>query len=338
MDEIGNVLYYFYTPLIFARTITMPGKLARPSREIPQFALYGEHTRAEGAEFVHVELIETRSGLYDWHIGTHTHHGLFQVLFLFDGRVSAGIGGDLLECAGPVALTIHPSLAHGFAFSKKTQGYVLTFDQQVLFASSREHGELFAPLFVRPQAIDLAAAGGLRGRLEALLEQLLLEAAGPQRGHALMLEWLARSTLLLLARAQAEHRLADQSGRGDFALYTRFRAMVEQRYKEQWPVARYAAALRVNPVRLNRLCLRIAGSSAFEIAQERLLLEACRQLTYLPASIATIAYELGFQDPAYFSRLFKKRYGVTPSVYRATPQQAGAASQQGVELDLELDQ
>jgi AraC family transcriptional activator of pobA len=316
----------------------MSTKLARPSRDIPQFALYGEQARGDGAEAVHVELIETRSRLYDWHIGTHIHHGLFQVLFLFNGQVSASIGDAVRECAGPVAITIHPSLAHGFRFSKKAQGYVLTVDQQVLFASSREHGDLFAPLFVAPLAIDLSAAGGVRARLEALLEQLLAEAAWSQRGHELMLEWLARSALLLLVRAQAEHSLADRSGRGDFALYTRFRAAVEERYKEQWQVGRYAALLRVTPTRLNRLCLRIAGASAFEIAQERLLLEACRQLTYLPASIATIAYELGFQDPAYFSRLFKKRYGVTPSDYRAAPQQAGTVSEQGVELDLKLDQ
>lgn len=316
----------------------MPAKLARPSHDIPQFALYGEQTKGEGAEAVHVELIETRSGLYDWHIGTHIHHGLFQVLFLFDGQVSASIGDEQWQCAGPVALTIHPSLAHGFEFSKKTHGYVLTVEQQVLFAPGSEHGELFAPLFVSPLAIGLGAAGGTRARLEALLEQLLLEAAWPQRGHELMLEWLARSALLLLVRAQAEHSLASRSGHADFALYMRFRAAVEQRYKEQWPVGRYAASLRVTPVRLNRLCLRIAGRSAFEIAQERLLLEACRQLTYLPASIATIAYELGFQDPAYFSRLFKKRYGVSPSDYRAAPPQAGAVSEQGIELDLELDQ
>jgi AraC family transcriptional activator of pobA len=304
----------------------MPAKLARPSREIPRFVLYGEENRGDGAEAVHVELIETRSRLYDWHIGTHIHHGLFQVLFLFDGTVSASIGDDVWECAGPVALTIHPSLAHGFRFSKKAQGYMLTVDQQVLFASGRDHGDLFAPLFVAPLAIGLDAAGGMRARLEALLEQLLAEAAWSQRGHELMLEWLARSALLLLVRAQAEHSLADQSGHGDFALYTRFRAMVEQRYKEQWQVGQYAAQLAVTPTRLNRLCLRIAGNSAFEIAQERLLLEACRQLTYLPASIATIAYELGFQDPAYFSRLFKKRYGVSPSDYRSLPQQAGTTS------------
>lgn len=300
-----------------------PTRLSRPSREIPQFALYGEQAQSDSAEAVHIELIETRSRLYDWHIGTHVHRGLFQVLFLFAGQVRASIGDEVRECAGPVAITIHPSLVHGFDFSEQAQGYVLTIDQQVLFATARDHGELFSPLFVEPLTIALAPGGETRTRLESMLEQMLAEAAGPQLGHELILEWLARAALLLLVRAQAEHRLTAQSGRGDFALYTRFRTEVEAHYKEQWQVGQYAAALRVTPTRLNRLCLRIAGRSAFDIAQERLLLEACRQLTYLPAGVASIAYELGFQDPAYFSRLFKKRFGVTPREYRQAPQQSG---------------
>ena len=298
------------------------GKRARPARDIPHFALYGEPAKAGRAEFAHNELIETRSRLYDWHIGTHVHRGLFQVLFLFGGRVTASIGDTTWERTGPVAITIHPSLVHGFDFFHEAQGYVLTIDQQVLFDSARDHGDLFMPLFMEPLAIALAPAGPTRVRLESLLEQLLAEAAFPQQGHELIQEWMARSALLLLVRAQAERRLADQSGRGDFALYTRFREEVELHYKEQWPVGQYAALLRLTPTRLNRLCLRIAGRSAFDIAQERLLLEASRQLTYLPASIASISYELGFQDPAYFSRLFKKRFGVSPREYRLAPRQA----------------
>ena len=49
--------------------------------KIPEFALYGEAARGRDAEAVHIELIETRSRKYDWHIDTHTHAGLFQVLF-----------------------------------------------------------------------------------------------------------------------------------------------------------------------------------------------------------------------------------------------------------------
>lgn len=294
----------------------MPATAAVPSFSIPEFALYGEATRGRDLEAVHIELIETRSRQYDWHIDTHTHAGLFQVLFLFTGRVRANIDGELRDYAGPVALTIHPSLAHGFDFSEGAQGYVVTIDQNMLFAAAGHEGDLFSALFVQPLAIDLQAAPDALARIEALLNNLLQEAAWPRHGHALMLEWLARSTLLMLVRVQAERRIADTSGRGDFELFSRFRVEVERHYKEQWQIGQYAGLLRVTPARLNRLCVKLAGKSAFEITQERLMLEACRKLTYVPAGVASIAYELGFQDPAYFSRLFKKLMGVTPKEFR----------------------
>jgi AraC family transcriptional activator of pobA len=294
----------------------MPSPAKEAYADIPKFALYGEQTRTENAEFVHIELIETRSRRYDWHIDNHTHPGMFQVLFLFGGEVRASVNDTRWERRGPVVLTIHPSVVHGFDFSPGAHGYVLTVDQNVIFSAADNQGDLFSTLFVEPLAIDLADLPEVRARLEALLQQLLAEAAWPQYGHTLMLEWLARAALLLLVRVQADHRFADQSGRSDFELFSRFRAEVEQHFKEQWQVGQYADVLKASPVRLNRLCLKLSGKSAFDITQDRLMLEACRKLTYVPASIASIAYELGFQDPAYFSRLFKKRMGLTPKQFR----------------------
>jgi AraC family transcriptional activator of pobA len=295
-------------------------KTAAPTRAapaaVPRFALYGEQTRAENAEFVHIELIETRSRVYDWHIDRHTHPGMFQVLFLFGGEARAGVDDALWECQGPTVITINPTVVHGFDFAPEAHGYVLTVDQHVVFSAAENQADLYSSLFIEPLAIDLAALPDMRARLEALLQQLLAEAIWPQHGHTLMLDWLARCILLLLVRVHADHRIADQSGRSDFELFSRFRAEVEQHYRDQWQVADYAIALRATPTRLNRLCLKLAGKSAFDIAQDRLMLEACRKLTYVPASIASIAYELGFQDPAYFSRLFKKRIGVTPKAFR----------------------
>ncbi|WP_305825208.1 helix-turn-helix domain-containing protein [Massilia brevitalea] len=306
----------------------MPSMTSPLPARIPQFALYGELTRGTDAEGVHIELIETRSRKYDWHIDTHTHAGLFQVLFLLGGQVRANIDGALWECAGPVALTIHPSLPHGFDFSAEAHGYVLTIDQDMLFAADGHEGDLFAPLFLQPLAVRLDAVPDTCARIEALLQNLISEAAWPRQGHTLMLEWLARSALLMLVRVHAERRIADTSGRGDFELFSRFRVEVERHYKEQWQVGRYADLLRVAPTRLNRLCLKLAGKSAFEITQDRLMLEACRKLTYVPAGIASIAYELGFQDPAYFSRLFKKLIGVTPKAFR---QQTGGGAASTIE-------
>jgi AraC family transcriptional activator of pobA len=291
---------------------------------IPQFALYGELTWGAGAEGVHIELIETRSRVHDWHIGTHTHAGLFQVLFLFGGQVRATLGDAVVELDGPIALTIHPSLAHGFAFSEEAYGYVLTIDQNLLFAAAGQDGNLFTSLFVEPLAIGLGPVAEARDRIETLLRNLILEAAWPRQGHTLMLDWLARCILLMLARVQAERHIAEKTGRNDFELFSRFRTEVERHYKEQWRVPQYAERLRIPPAGLNRLCLKIAGKSAFAITQERLMLEACRKLTYVSASVAGIAYELGFQDPAYFSRLFKKLVGTTPKEFRLRTQASEA--------------
>ncbi len=288
--------------------------------EVPQFSLYGEAVRPDDAESVHIELIETRSRIHDWHIAPHTHAGLFQVLFLMSGHVSALMEDEVWDYDGPVVITIHPSLVHGFDFSEQAVGFVLTVDPHIVFSGGggEAHGELFSPLFLRPMAIELARVPDLHARMETLLRLLIAESAAPRTGHALMLEWLARSVMLLLVRLEADHRSAELSGRGDFELFSRFRTLVEQHFREQWQVAVYADKLRVTPSRLNRLCLKLAGHSAFDLAQQRLILEACRKLTYVPSGVATIAYELGFQDPAYFSRLFKRHMGVTPKQYRRT--------------------
>jgi AraC family transcriptional activator of pobA len=166
MDESGNSLYYFD----ILKTST---KMTASS--IPQFALYGESTPGAAAELLHVELIETRSRQYDWHIADHTHKGLFQLLFLLRGRVRATIDGATWHCEGPTVLTIHPSVVHGFVFSKAAQGYVLTLDQSVIFSSDpASHGERFAQLFVEPLQMRLAPGSEVATRLEALLEQMML--------------------------------------------------------------------------------------------------------------------------------------------------------------------
>ncbi|MFX6803891.1 hypothetical protein ABTH20_20755, partial [Acinetobacter baumannii] len=73
------------------------------------------------------------------------------------GHVSALMEEEVWEVDGPVVITIHPSLVHGFDFSEQAVGFVLTVDPHVVFSAggSEGHGELFSPLFLRPMAIEL---------------------------------------------------------------------------------------------------------------------------------------------------------------------------------------
>jgi AraC family transcriptional activator of pobA len=319
MDEMVNNLYYSdksCSKNMAENSMASTQKL-HGNADVPQFALYGESASAAGNELVHIELIETRSRLYDWEIANHTHSGLFQILFLLGGHVSARIDTEIWDCSGPSVITIHPSVVHGFHFSAEAYGYVLTVDQSIL--SHERIGssvDIFSGLFLQPLALDLHAAPEAMKKIEALLQQMLLEFSEPLRDHTLMLDWLTRCVLLLLLRQHADRRQADLSGHADFELFSRLRASVEENYKAQWSVAQHAAALNVTESRLNRLCVKLTGKSAFDLLQQRLMLEARRRLTYVPASISSIAYELGFQDPAYFSRAFKRATGMTPKGFR----------------------
>ena len=65
------------------------------------------------------------------------------------------------------------------------------------------------------------------------------------------------------------------------------------------------------------ICRAVADASPQQILHARLLVEAKRQLLYTVRASSTIAYALGFKDPAYFSRFFKRATGKTPKAFRS---------------------
>ena len=62
--------------------------------------------------------------------------------------------------------------------------------------------------------------------------------------------------------------------------------------------------------------MTVAGQSPTQLIHSRMLIEAERQLRYTGMSITEIAYYLGFEDPAYFSRFFTKGMGASPRNFR----------------------
>jgi AraC family transcriptional activator of pobA len=96
----------------------------------------------------------------------------------------------------------------------------------------------------------------------------------------------------------------------------RFLLLVEQHFLAHWPIGRYASRLGLSPQRLNRLVRAERGCTALELVHERLTRVACRRLVYIVAPAASLALELGFDDPAYFSRFFKRRTGMSPQQWR----------------------
>lgn len=298
-----------------------PGRRAR-RREVPRFALYGEADESprkplsiEAEEALHVESIQSRSRRYRWEIDRHLHADRYQVVWLAQGPVQVNLDENDTRHEGPAALVIPPGVVHAFRFSAESQGHVLTLRPSLWLADAALASPA-ARLFEQPRWLAWPARAPEAARLAGLCEQLLAEFAAPEATGSPVAAWLARAVLWRLAhaaRVQAETR---GPSRHRQALLARFQALVERRFQAHWPVSRYAEALGVSPEQLNRSAQAEAGCGALALVHRRLALEACRRLVHSTVPVAKLAEALGFDDPAYFSRFFRRHTGVSPRQWR----------------------
>lgn len=95
-----------------------------------------------------------------------------------------------------------------------------------------------------------------------------------------------------------------------------FKKLVDHKFKEVSSVADYARLMNITPNYLNMVVKEVTGLTANEIINKRLLLEAKRMIIDRNKDITQIAFELGFNDPSYFARFFKREEGISPTQFR----------------------
>lgn len=97
--------------------------------------------------------------------------------------------------------------------------------------------------------------------------------------------------------------------------FNEFKLVVETHLTEQPSVNTIADKLALTTNSLYRIVKEYSGVSPKDFFTNRLMIEAQRKLLYSPLSVKELAYELGFNDPDYFSRFFKKCTGKSVSKF-----------------------
>jgi AraC-like DNA-binding protein len=95
-----------------------------------------------------------------------------------------------------------------------------------------------------------------------------------------------------------------------------FKLLIEQNFQTQKNVSAYAEMLSMNPACLNEVSKKTTGITAGELIRNRVIDETKKMLFASGLSGKEIAFELGFDDPAYFSRFFRKYTGTTLKEFR----------------------
>jgi len=270
----------------------------------PHYALYGDEQDIPLEEFFHCETIAIRSQRHDWKIASHLHPALSQMLFVARGAVDVRLDDADHELAGPLLVCVPHGLVHGFHFSPDVVGFVVTASQDFLDSLGRWDA---LRVQMRKPAIHEPSAALTRGLLQ-VGRQLLIAEQGRFDPDAHRLHRTLAEAWLRLA---IQPGLARDVMRG--ALAQRFQALVETSYRERRPLAFYAAQLGCTVRTLSRQTEAAFGMSPLHLINRRMMLEARRLLRFTNASCSEVAGELGFEDPAYFSRVYRRMIGRSPS-------------------------
>jgi AraC family transcriptional activator of pobA len=274
---------------------------------VQSYSLFGESNHLP--DVLHCETIADRSELHDWELAPHRHARLHQVLLIEHGGGLATLDGKTHALTPGALVNVPPEHVHSFRFEKDTRGWVTTLADELL-------DELLVGVGTRRAELDHACVLCADTFISQTVQQIWLEFSAQENARALVLRGLSGVLLGWVARQLAQTTLADAKF-NDSVLVQRFKELIEKNFKSHWTVGQYAKALSISPTHLSRLTRAANGSSALRMIEARLMREARRNLAYTNLSVSSIAYTLGFSDPAYFSRVFTRDAGISPKAFRA---------------------
>jgi AraC family transcriptional regulator, transcriptional activator of pobA len=165
--------------------------------------------------------------------------------------------------------------------------------------------------------------------LRVSFQAMVQEAREPEFGSDAICA--AHLTLLLLRLWRAADVSVPMAARGTASSTAqRFRQLVELHFRENMRISDYAEKLGVTRAHLHEACLRATKRTPLAIIHDRLIEEAQVRLEQTELPVEQVGYSLGFRDPAYFNRFFKRQTGRTPAAFRAAsvgaPREATASS------------
>lgn len=132
-----------------------------------------------------------------------------------------------------------------------------------------------------------------------------------------MLRTLLKRVIINITRiAKTQSESYQQFPDEKMDIVRKFSLLLEENFRREHEVRFYAAALNRSPKTLSNVFALLKQPAPSVLIRNRIVLEAKRYLHYTEKSAKEIAYELGFENPAHFSRFFKLYSGTNISEFR----------------------
>lgn len=279
---------------------------------------YGTDNVSEGYPSVDFKVISFLSQENPEFEELHKHH-YFEIIWLRNGEGIHEIDLYSYPYKGSVIYVLAPGQIHKIRQKISSDGYIIKFLPSVF----NDEESFFDTVLDSCIFNTVTSCPGILvpENMQEQLSRLFLNIEEEYKKHDTTSKDMYNSYLKLIIaninRAKKNSN-SEKLYKHDlhYSQFRKFKIEIEKYYRKEHGVQFYADILNVETRLLNTISKKYINKSAREIIRERILLEAQRNLFNQSKSIKEISFELGFEDPAYFTRFFKKNKGLSPQNYR----------------------
>jgi len=232
------------------------------------------------------------------------------LVHITEGHFEHQIGPKVYIVKAPaILISTYGNISAIRSVDTSAKGHCVLINDSAMTSIFREQEIL--NIFTVSPLLNLAddVSAGLNQIFRLLYEEL--HAPDPYKELA---ESLLKTLLLKIIKLSASNH--SLSRRQEIAML--FKQLVHKHGKKQKQLDFYTDKLAISANYLNRCVAAVYNKSSKQLMLEVLMMHAQLLLLESSRSIADICYELDFPDPSYFSRVFKKLVGMSPTAYRQT--------------------
>jgi AraC family transcriptional activator of pobA len=254
----------------------------------------------------------------------HPHrHDFYAIFWIREGQLTHVIDQQTYEIHSGTICCIAPGQVHQLHLSDKVDGYLIAFKEDLCCPTvPGKSSPVYPDLFVNESFHSIIELGERPevATLTWILNQMLVEIELRKAEFETAFRQLLQYFLILLSRVAQTHiqTVPQFYNKPNSTVFLQFKSLIDQQFRQLKTVSDYADALHIKAVQLNEISKQLSGITAGTHIRNRIILEAQRLLQHTDLSAKEIAYELGFEDPHYFSRFFKKYTSQAPSSYKET--------------------
>lgn len=244
-------------------------------------------------------------------------HDHFQIIWITKGKGRHMVDFVWYDVEDDMIFLLRPGQVHQLDCER--EGYFLYFTEQFYFTNKHDKETLydFTTLFDNWHGYGpISTSGNTTDSLQGLIQLMITEkSCAPNCSRGIVKHYL-NAFLLLIEREKKRNATETMMPLTHDARVVQLRRLIEQHYRTEHQVAFYASAFALTPKRLNEITKDTTSRTVTELLHDRIVLESKRSLAFSHKSVKEICYELGFEDPAYFSRFFKNNTGISPQDFR----------------------